>query len=1025
MNQEILQALIRLFALAANVDKSGNVGESRKIVNEYLSQQLNHNAQQENLLLFDKYIADFHDSRSSDEETKKRQALNSVKVLKICRQINQNLQQEQKIVVLIQLMEFIRMGQQLGQTEIEFAETVAEAFNVDEDEFLNIENFVLNHKDKIPPLLILHINSNQERAEGKHIYRQHLQGEIVVLKIESCQMYIFKYFGKENLFLNGNNILDDRSLIFDKGSVLRSSSAAPVYYSELTSSYLEQTMHNKLVFSAKNVEFRFKNSENGIQNFNFCQHSGELIGIMGGSGVGKSTLLNVLNGNLTPRSGSVTINGFDIHKQQDDIKGIIGFVPQDDLLIEELTVFQNLYYNAKLCFDGMSEDELTNAVNKVLHDLDLYESRDLTVGDPLNKFISGGQRKRLNIALELIREPLVLFVDEPTSGLSSMDSEMVMVLLKEQTMKGKLVIINIHQPSSDIYKMFDKVLFMDKGGYLIYNGNPIDAVTYFKKESQYINADESECVSCGNVNPEQVLQIIESKVVDEYGKLTKSRKKSPKEWHDIFYKKKEAHSFDDEYIADLPENKFQLPSKLKQFSIFLKRNILSKLTNKQYLIINFTEAPLLALILGYFSKYISGEGTDPNKYIFSLNENLPSYLFMSVVCALFLGLIVSAEEIIKDQRILARESFLNLNKRSYLNSKVLLMFIISAIQTLTFIVVGNAILEVKGMTWSYFAILFSTSCFANMLGLNLSSGLKSVVAIYILIPFVLVPQLLLSGVIVKFDKLHKNIASYRYVSIAGDLMVSRWAYEALAVEQFTGNEYQEHFYNIEKQMSQSSFYSHFLIPELKNQLQYIYSNQEDKDKTEVVKNKLTIFNEEIHKITSKTGQKSPLKQDVTLENINDSTYAAMNQWLYKAKSDFNSIYRNTYLQKDAIFKKLIETEGKEAVIQLKKDYFNENLSSMVLNSNDLKRIAETPEGLVQYMDPVYRTPDSNFGRAHFYASEKILFNYSMSTFWFNLMVIWLFTIFLYFSLIFNWFKRGLNFLERRRFLLKMIAMFSK
>ena len=120
--------------------------------------------------------------------------------------------------------------------------------------------------------------------------------------------------------------------------------------------------------------------------------------------------------------------------------GIIGYIPQDDLLIEELTVQQNLLFNAKLCLDGYSSTEINDAVDKLLSELDLFDARDLKVGSPLNKYISGGQRKRLNIALELIREPQLLFVDEPTSGLSSTDSENVIALLKDQTLKGKLVL---------------------------------------------------------------------------------------------------------------------------------------------------------------------------------------------------------------------------------------------------------------------------------------------------------------------------------------------------------------------------------------------------------------------------------------------------------------------------------------------------------------------------------------------------------------------------------------------------------
>ena len=170
----------------------------------------------------------------------------------------------------------------------------------------------------------------------------------------------------------------------------------------------------------------------------------------------------------------------------------------------------------------------------MLNSLGLYEIKDIQVGTPLNKKISGGQRKRLNIALELIREPAVLFLDEPTSGLSSRDSENIMDLLKDLTLKGKLVFVVIHQPSSDIFKMLDNLLFLDTGGYLIYSGNPIDSIMYFKSRVHHANWSESECHVCGNVNPEQIFNIVESLVIDEYGKETHTRKISPREWNRIY-----------------------------------------------------------------------------------------------------------------------------------------------------------------------------------------------------------------------------------------------------------------------------------------------------------------------------------------------------------------------------------------------------------------------------------------------------------------------------------------------------------
>ena len=230
-----------------------------------------------------------------------------------------------------------------------------------------------------------------------------------------------------------------------------------------------------------NVNLRFNNSELGIQNFNFHEESGNLVGVLGGSGVGKTTLLNVMSGITKPQSGEVTINGYNLYSDDEkvNLEGVIGFVPQDDLLIEELTVYQNLYYSAKMCLDNLPEKRLLEIVDNTLTELDLNEIRDLKVGNSLNKVISGGQRKRLNIALELIREPTILFVDEPTSGLSSVDSEIVMTLLKEQTDRGKLIIVNIHQPGSDIYKMFDKIMIIDKGGYQIFYGNPSEAISIF------------------------------------------------------------------------------------------------------------------------------------------------------------------------------------------------------------------------------------------------------------------------------------------------------------------------------------------------------------------------------------------------------------------------------------------------------------------------------------------------------------------------------------------------------------------
>ena len=326
------------------------------------------------------------------------------------------------------------------------------------------------------------------------------------------------------MFLNGQAISPNIIKLIRQGSSIKNSKIAPIYYSDIIAQFLSETNDEKIEFTANNIEYEFSSGKKGLHDFTFKEESGRLVGIMGGSGSGKSTLLNVLNGNYPPSSGEIKINGIGLYESPKLLEGVIGFVPQDDLLIEELSVFENLYYNAKLCFGNYEDDKLIELVNEVLISIGLFEAKDLKVGNPLSKTISGGQRKRLNIALELIREPSILFVDEPTSGLSSNDSEIIMDLLKVLALKGKLIFVVIHQPSSEIYKMFDQLIILDVGGYPIYKGDPVDAVVYFKKLINHVNADESECETCGNVNPEQIFNIIDMKVVDEYGEFTETEK---------------------------------------------------------------------------------------------------------------------------------------------------------------------------------------------------------------------------------------------------------------------------------------------------------------------------------------------------------------------------------------------------------------------------------------------------------------------------------------------------------------------
>ncbi|HSN50382.1 MAG TPA: ATP-binding cassette domain-containing protein, partial [Bacteroidales bacterium] len=543
--------------------------------------------------------------------------------------------------------------------------------NISKEEYDILEKFVLNPFTEVPSsqnLLIISGNKTSENNGSKHAFKDQLKGQIWILNIPSVNLYFMRFTRTGELSMNGQLLVENKVYPVSQGSSIKGYNISPIYHWDITMQFLkEEFQSSRVVYEVNNLEYRFKSGEVGIHHMSFKGESGRMIGIMGASGAGKSTLLGVLNGINPPYDGEVLINGISIHKEKEKIKGLIGYVSQDDLLIEDLTVFNNLYYNAKLCFGNLTEEEITKMVENVLKNLGLYEIRNMKVGSPLNKKISGGQRKRLNISLELIREPAILFLDEPTTGLSSRDSENILDLLKELARKGKLLFIVIHQPSSDIFKMFDKLIILDTGGYLIYNGNPVDSIEYFKKKIGQPNYSDSECYVCGNVNPEQIFNIVETRVFTESGKPTETRRISPSEWRKLYETDKKDEKL--EKGETLPEINFKTPRKLRQFLIFAKRDVLSKIADIQYLLITLLEAPVLAFFLAFLIRYFD-ESVKKPEYKLIDNSNLPVYLFMSVVVALFMGLTVSAEEIFKDRKILKREAFLNLSWNSYLMSKV-------------------------------------------------------------------------------------------------------------------------------------------------------------------------------------------------------------------------------------------------------------------------------------------------------------------------------------------------------------------
>lgn len=944
----ILSGLTNLFALFG-AQKDVDLSYSKKVLKDYLNRHFGIR----DVSVYIEMYCDLRDLYGMSEDLDKDAIIEG-----ICQNMTSQLQTEEQSLILLRLMEFCDTREEVFDADDYIFRSVAKRFNVSDEVY---EDFCCFIEDK----------------ESDHVSIQHydkMAGYLTVLWLHDYNKLVFTYHGTEKVLMDDVPILPDAYQTWTQSGVLKiKKTGLTLYYSTAFKAFAKEKEQEDIEFCGRDINFRFPNSENGIHNLSFSLHSGQLLAIMGGSGAGKTTLLNILNGSLHPQEGSITINGHSI--TDPETKALIGFVPQDDLLIEELTVYDNLMFTARLCFEGMSDADLDARVTEILRQLGLLQTKDLKVGSPLQKTISGGQRKRLNIALELIREPAVLFLDEPTSGLSSTDTEKVINLLKEQTYKGRLIILNIHQPSSDVYKLFDRLWLLDKGGYPVFDGNPIDAITYFKTAANYADSETSTCPTCGNVNPEIVLNIIDEKALDGSGQILDERKVMPEEWHKMYLTKRKEMA--QPKVSDVPHTDQKKPSVLHQFLIFLKRNFCTKKTNLQYLLITLIEAPALAAICALLTHYAPPEG-----YSIMDNKNLVSYIFMAVIVAIFIGMSGSAEEIIKDRLLLKREKFLSLSYKSYISSKITFMAGVVLLQTFLFVLIGNTIMGIHGMFLVWWGILFLVAFLSGLIGLLLSQCLNSVVAIYITIPILLIPQILLCGLVVSFSDLTPDSKTGE-VPIIGDVIPSRWAFEALAVSQFKDNAYESDLYDIQKVKYETEYYERAYLYEVQSQLETM---KDEKDKGGIIDPQhLDIIKKALPTLSKITGQQS---------YAGNYEYASLRKYTDESKDILADRGNHATLDEDKIVTRKIRQTSSDEYRQLKHDNYNLQLENLVFGA-DTKHTHDVIDGyIVPRMGYVFLTPLSNYGRAPFYSAVKVVGGKHIPTLWFNTIILLIFCIIL-------------------------------
>jgi hypothetical protein len=475
-----------------------------------------------------------------------------------------------------------------------------------------------------------------------------------------------------------------------------------------------------------------------------------------------------------------------------------------------------------------------------------------------------------------------------------------------------------------------------------------------------------------------------------------------------------------------PENTLRIPSLWNQFRIFVARDLLSKWHNTQYLVVNLLQAPLLAFILAYIVRYYQvDELTEDGVYSFAENVNIPAFIFMSIIIALFMGLTNSAEEIIRDAKILKREAFLSLSRNSYLLSKVCILFSFSAFQAWIYMDISNRIVGIAGMATTYWIVYFTGFCFANMLGLNVSATFKSVVTIYILIPILLIPQLILGGIVVEFDKINPEINRPDEVPLIGDLMASRWAFEALAVSQFTSNPFEKGFYRMDKVMANAEYKRDYLIPTLSSKLEQaigLLDGREAADNSTLSKNLRLLQSEILKELNAQPGIRLAATDRLKPGLFNFEVAQQIKQYLQVLRAHYVKVYNRAQHEKDDLTAhKTRGTEGLNAFLKAKENYQNEQIIRLVTNKAVEERIMEYRGRLIQKINPVYLDPTDLQHpldyRAHFFAPAKHFLGYLIPTLYFNIAMIWLMSMLLYVTLYFKVFRKLVTgkYFKRRAF----------
>ncbi len=547
--------------------------------------------------------------------------------------------------------------------------------------------------------------------------------------------YVLEDLNSSNgTFVNGNRI---KSQVINKNDKIVIG-GIPL---NLNTMFANKNISGDIKLSISELSFIVEN-KTIVENIGLTILPGEFVGLIGPSGAGKTTLMMMMNGVTKPSIGKVYINDESLYDNFESFKGLIGYVPQDDIIHRELKVEESLNYTAKLRFDNFGKSEISEQVDKVIKTLDLTETKNTLIGNAEKKGISGGQRKRVNLGQELLTEPSILFLDEPTSGLDPKSDHDVMSLLKKISEKGKIVVLTTHNITRENFGILTHLIVLTKGGKLAYFGPASEATEYFKVNQ-----------------PFEIFDKLKEDTPDYW-----KQKYASSSYYNIFVKQRANDAnidFKKKYDT-IKQSKTSIG--FSQLSVLIQRYFKIKLRDKISTLILLLQAPIIAFMVAL---------------VFGKPEEKTSAIFIMIIAAIWLGCSNAAREIVGEQSIFKRERMVNLKIPSYIFSKVIVLSGLCIIQSLILVSIVLMLLDLNSNFLQLFFLIFATSVSSLSIGLFISSIVNTNEASMALIPIILIPQIILAGFVSKFATMSDIVKG-----ISG-LVISRWAFEAAMITEYS------------------------------------------------------------------------------------------------------------------------------------------------------------------------------------------------------------------------------------------------